>query len=119
MVAHSTPKTGVEWGTQSLGCLCRERSLLSRLASASGVLEMTNLLRCEMGLRSRYRGHCRSLGFARDDKGEIGVSMWDRLHGSQVAKSETWRTLRLRPFSLGFGFIKLLYTEGYSRGNHG
>ena len=44
MVAHSTPKAGVEWGTQSLGCRCREDwSFLSRLASASGLLEMTNL----------------------------------------------------------------------------
>jgi formylmethanofuran dehydrogenase subunit E len=24
LVAHSTPKAGVEWGTQSLGCRCRE-----------------------------------------------------------------------------------------------
>jgi hypothetical protein len=44
MVAHSTPKAGVEWGTQSLGCRCREDgSFLSRLASASGLLEMTIL----------------------------------------------------------------------------
>jgi hypothetical protein len=39
MVAHSTPKAGVEWGTQSLGCRCREDgSFLSRLASTSGLL---------------------------------------------------------------------------------
>jgi hypothetical protein len=42
MVAHSTPKTGVEWGTHNLGCRCREDgSFLSRLASASGLLGMT------------------------------------------------------------------------------
>ena len=27
MVAHSTPKAGVEWGTQSLGCGTEGRSL--------------------------------------------------------------------------------------------
>src|ERR1700733_1234616 len=38
--------------------------------------------------------NCRSLhgtpgqvGFARDDKGESGVSVWDRLLGSQVSKA--------------------------------
>jgi hypothetical protein len=42
MVAHSTPKAGVEWGTQGLGCRCRDDgSFLSRLASASGLLGMT------------------------------------------------------------------------------
>jgi hypothetical protein len=35
MVAHSTPKAGVEWGTQSLGRGTEGRALLSQLATAS------------------------------------------------------------------------------------
>jgi hypothetical protein len=61
MVAHSTPEAGVEWGTQSLGCRCREEgSFFSQLAFASGLLGMT--------------------------KGS-GVSIGDWSHGSQVSKA--------------------------------
>jgi hypothetical protein len=48
MVAHSTPKTGVEWGTQSLGCGTEGRSLLSQLATDSQLIEMTNLFEDEI-----------------------------------------------------------------------
>jgi hypothetical protein len=34
MVAHSTPRAGVEWGTQKLGCRTEGTSLLSQLATA-------------------------------------------------------------------------------------
>jgi hypothetical protein len=44
MVAHSTPKAGVEWGTQSLGCGTEGRSLLSHSQPRVRLLEMTNSL---------------------------------------------------------------------------